>query len=123
MGILENINSLITTETAKYEYDMPIEPYNCICLYNTTSMDSTMNLNKESIFKPIITLRVRDRDSYLGEDRIKAIITALNGITNTSVNGQYFISIILYNNYNCLGRDNVNNWIYECEFKIQTHNL
>lgn len=118
MGILEDISSLITTETNKYIGDCPDTPDKLIVLYRTGGFDGIMDLNKNNIERPTIMIKLRDTSYTSAESRCIAIINALDSVTNTVINGTTYVEIFQVGDINPLGKDSRERWEFTINFKI-----
>jgi hypothetical protein len=119
MALLNDISSLITTETYKYIGDMPDTPNNLICLFLTGGYDPEMDLSKNAITRPTLQVRVRDTSYSSGVARCEAIQTLLRGVTNTEINGNYYIEILQQSDILSLGKDDKNRSNFTINFKIR----
>ena len=122
MGLLANFKTLITSESAVYDTEMPDDPINSCCVYNFFGDDQVIIHNSNSIFKPYLVVRIRDSSKPAGLLRVDEIVNTLNGITNTTVNEQTFLSIWMVGNPEFINKDSHNSWIWEITFKINVKN-
>lgn len=128
MSYLEDINSLISTETNKFISDMPSLPDNCMCIYDTDAYESIRLLNGIATYQPVFTIRVRDISKVQGDLRVQTIITTLDGVANININNHYYLNILLLSFPRCIGKDDEGQivserWIWEIDFKCQYYNL
>lgn len=122
MGLLNDMSSLITSETNKCIGDIPDSPNNLICLFGTDGYDSQHQLGVSSapIFEqPTFQVYIRDGSYLSGNTRAEVIKDTLNGLVNQTINGNKYLSIFLMGDINPLGKDEKNRSEFTINFKTR----
>jgi hypothetical protein len=98
---------------------MPDTPDDAICLYLTGGYNPENSLNSGVIRRPTVMCRVRDMSYESATGRIADIVTSLTNVFNTTVNGTFYLEILLLGDINSLGKDNRNRWDFTVNFKVR----
>ena len=119
MGLCLDISTLLTAESNIFIGDMPDSPNSLACIYQTSGFNQEINLNKESIERPTLMIKVRDTSYVNGLSRCEVIKTAINKITNTTINTTFYIEIFVTGDINILGKDEKNRWQFSMNFRTR----
>lgn len=122
MGVLIDINTLITSETNKFIGDMPDTPNNAICLYSTGGYNSKHSLGDSvapTLEEPTFMIRVRDSSYASGNTRSEAITNLLNGKVNQTINNNIYLNIFMIGNINGIGKDDKNRSEFTINFRTK----
>lgn len=115
MNLISDIKSLLTgLESNIFLGDKPDDPHALIALYHTGGYNPLIDHGKNATDRPTFQVLVRDLSYSAGLARCEAIKAALNGITNQTINGSFYLSIRQQSDILSLGRDTRN----RCEFSI-----
>ena len=89
--ILEATSSLgLTFATDLFISEIPTDPDQCVCIYDTGGYDPEVNCTYE---KPTIQVRVRGGDYLVAHGLAQDIRDVLNGEYNCTINGARYIGI------------------------------
>lgn len=121
--MLVDMESLLTPiESDIYISSKPDTPDNLICLYRTGGFPVVNMLSGDTIRYPTFQVLVRDVSYSNAYERAEAIISKLNGVVNTTINGNDYISISLYNDIFSLGRDDNDRAELSVNFRVVYNN-
>ena len=123
MSLCEDISSLITLEASKYIGDMPDNPDNVLCIYETGGLEQEVDLNKNVISRPTFMIKVRDTSYINGFARCDAIKSNLNTVTNSTVNSSFYLEILSVGGTNILGKDERERWSFTLNFRVRRRSL
>lgn len=116
--LLDMENLLNPIEPVIYIGSKPDTPDNLICLYRTGGFPVINMLSGDTIRNPTFQVLVRDVSYDNAYNRAEDIIDNLNGVVNTTVNGNNYISISLLNDIFSLGRDDNDRTELSINFRI-----
>jgi hypothetical protein len=119
--ILEDMLTLITTETNEFIGDLPETPDNLMAIFGTGGFNPIFTQDKDIIERNTFMITIRDTSYASGYARCVAIKNILNGVTNTTVNGNFYIEIFQVGDINSLGRDTKARMQFTMNFKVQTN--
>ena len=71
----------------------PVNPANCVTIFDTTSIPPQLTLTSQGYEYPSVQIRVRNIDYLTGWNLIESIKNLLHGLNNISCNG-YLITLI-----------------------------
>lgn len=71
----------------------PIKPSNCVTIFDTYGFAPDLNLKDQGYEKPIVSLRVRDRDYMTGFNLAQEIKDSLHGRSHETWNGTLYTVI------------------------------
>ena len=125
MGLLKDIKTLLTSESNIYIGDMPDTPNNLCCLYNTGGFDSRHSLGSSTATydEPTFQIRIRDSSYSSGVTRCEAIMKALDGKTNQTINSKKYITIFKMGDINGLGKDSKNRSEFTLNFRARVKRI
>lgn len=116
--ILEGISSLaLTFATDLFISEMPTEPNNCVCIFDTGGYDPEENYVYQ---RPTIQVRVRGAGGgYLAaHEQAQAIRDELHGLHNETINGARYVGIWQEGDIISVGQDDNNRPNVTVNFRI-----
>lgn len=122
-NLLLDIESLLSSiESVIYIGSEPDTPDNLICLHLTGGFNPINLVSGDTIRNPTLQIIVRDNKYNNAVERAQSIVAKLNGVVNTVINGNDYISISLFNDIFSLGRDDNDRSEFSINFKVVLNN-
>jgi len=106
--LLDDISGLLTAETVKYIGYFPDNSVNNIVTIYGTGGELPIHYfgnQKAALRKPSFQIRVRDISYANGYSRCQAIISALDGLSNTSISNGTIVGIYMDSDILDIGKD------------------
>jgi len=120
--ILEATSSLgLTFATDLFVSEMPTEPDQCVCIYDTGGYDPEADYTYE---KPTIQIRVRGAkgDYLVAHELAQSIRDTLNGEHDYTINGARYIGIWTVGDILFVGYDNNHRPLLTVNFRLHRTN-
>lgn len=106
MGLLADIKTLLTgIETNVYVGDMPDTPDNVFTLFRTGGADPAHSFDDREFTRPTIQVRIRNISYTMAETKAEQVSAALDGLTEQTINGTRYISIMQQGDILPIGKD------------------
>jgi hypothetical protein len=121
MDLLTDIQTLLTSVTSNvYRDSQPSTPDNCITLYNNGGYESvhTMGTQAPVFERPTIQVRVRHTTRATAMTWLTSIKNALDGKSNTTINGNRYLMISQFGDIVTIGRDDNRRHQFTLNFEI-----
>lgn len=119
MGLLEDIETLISSIQSPYLGDIPDTPDNIICLFQTGGASPVHTFTSKEFEQPTFQVRVRDSDYVNGINKCESIKEALDGQTGLVINSHTYISIFQQGDILSLGYDEKNRAEFSINFRCK----
>jgi len=126
-AITEDIKTMLVSELGYVFADnlhigkQPDEPSNCVTLYDTGN-SPIPDLCKDIVESGSIQIRVRGNDYPTGSSSAQEIVDQLNARSNETINGNFYLSIIVANGPVLLEYDHKNRVQFVINLEILRRN-
>lgn len=106
MALLEDMKTLIAAiETNIKIGEMPDVPDNAIALFRSGGADPTHSFESRLFSNPTFQVRVRNISYAMAETKAQQVALALDGLTEQTINGTRYISIMQQSDLLPIGKD------------------
>lgn len=121
MGLIADVKTLLSSidTTNCYLGDMPDSPDDVLCIYETGGYPAELNLNGDAIDRPTFMIKVRNTTHAGGITKCELIKAALSSVSNTTINGHFYLSIRQQSDILSLGKDARNRSEFSINFKAE----
>lgn len=122
MSVCEDIKTLLTGITTNIKIDdMPDTPDALMCLYHTGGYDPEYEMGQQLPTFEYPTIQVRIRHTYTATalQWANSVKNTLSGLTESTINGTRYISIMQQGDILQLGKDDKNRAKYSLNFRCQ----
>lgn len=121
MNVIDDIKTMLTgIESNIFMGSMPDTPDSLICIYNTGGFDPVRTLKNDLFLQqPTFQIMLRDSTYQNGYERCNSIINVLDGITNNTINGHFYLSIMQSGDILPLGDDSKKRKLFSINFNTQ----
>ena len=123
MGLLDDIKTLIPSDAAEassvFLGSYPDSPDNIVTLYRSGGFDRSRSFTNREYENPSVQVRVRDISYARANDKMEIIKDALDGLTEQSINGNRYLSIMQQGDVLPLGRDDKNRTELSLNFRVR----
>lgn len=120
MGLLENMKTLITAiESTIIIGEMPDTPNNVIALFRTGGADPNHTFEARAFSNPTFQVRVRNISYAMAESKAQQVVLALDGLTEHTINGTRYISIMQQSDLLPLGKDSKGRSEFTVNFRVR----
>jgi hypothetical protein len=120
VNLVADIKTLLTgIESNIFLGDKPETPDSLICIYPSGGYNPLVDHSRNIIDRPTFQIIVRDISYSSGITRCEAIKSTLNGISNQTINGSFYLSIYQQGDVLHLGKDTKNRTEFSINFRTQ----
>ena len=120
MNLIADIKTLLVgIESNIFLGDKPDAPDNLICIYPSGGYNPLIDQIRSIIDRPTFQIIIRDTSFSSAITRCEAIKLTLNGISNQTIGGSFYLSIYQQGDILPLGKDSRNRIELSINFRTQ----